>query len=431
MTQNIIAPTWSFGRKLRFRLSFAFFGLIIFPFPLDVIPGVNKLFGFINAFWTWLINLLGKTFFGIEEEIAITFTGSGDKLYDWLWYFSIIVLTILIVALFSLLDRNRKSYHKLQGWFNLFLRYYLIYFLLVYGIIKLFYLQFGPPNLERLYQTFGQASPMRLMWTFMGFSETYTMFSGFSETVAGLLLLFRNTRILGALAATGVMLNVFMMNMSYDIPVKLFSFQLMLIGFYFICMDYKRVLGFFIKNEDVQKLPKESLTTSKSGSIVLTIFQVAFVLFIIINLTTSSAKNRKTYGPERAKSALYGVYNIETFVMNGDTLPPLLTDVERWKRILFDYPQSVSVVHMSDKVIRYNSEIDTINETIELAPMGDSINKYLFNYAFKGKDLFLEGVFYNDTLKVETKNYDLKNFGLLNRGFNWVNEVPYNRYNTE
>ncbi len=420
---------WSSGKKFLFRYLFIFFGLIIFPFPLNVIPGISKLMQYYSQIWTALINVAGKTFFGITEPLADKITGSGDKLYDWLWYFCVIVLTVIIGTLFSVLDRKRMNYERLKSWFLLFLTYYLAYVLLSYGIIKLFYLQFGPPNLERLFQTFGQASPMRLVWTFMGYSETYTVFSGASETLAGVLLLFRRTRMLGALIAVGVMLNVFMLNMSYDVPVKLFSFQLMIIGIYLAAQERSRILAFFVLNKPVAAREDRPLLRSKRGKYILWGVQALFAGFIIYNDISNSFSSQERYGKNREKSPLYGVYNVDMFIRNKDTLPPLTTDTTRWKRVLFDYTTFTSVMLMDDNVKRYDSEIDTLAETIIFAPRGDTITKYKFKYFRTGKDFRMEGIVKEDTLNITMTYYDLKNFGLLNRGFHWINEVPYNRYN--
>jgi hypothetical protein len=45
---------------------------------------------------------------------------------------------------------------------------------------------------------------MGLLWTFMGASEPYTMFVGFAEMIAGILLFPRKTSTLGALMSVGV-----------------------------------------------------------------------------------------------------------------------------------------------------------------------------------------------------------------------------------
>lgn len=431
ITMEVTPPdsSWNLWQKLSFRFFFIFFGLIIFPFPLTIIPGIGSITEPINKLWTALINFSGKTFFGVEENIAISFTGSGDKLYDWLWYFSILLLTLILGISWSVLDQKRLNYTKLKAWFVLILTYYLAYFLFVYGIIKLFYLQFSAPSLERLFQTYGQSSPMRLAWTFMGASKTYTVFSGFCETLAGALLLFGRTRTLGALTAVGVMLNVFMLNMSYDIPVKLFSFQLMIIGFYIAAQDFDRLFSFFFLRKAIPEKKITPPVSSRRGKIILLIFQVIFAGYIIIMQVSNSNSSRKQYGEKREKSALYGVYNVENFVLNNDTLPPLLTDTSRWKRILFDYPNFTSIMLMDDKVTRYDSEIDTLAQSIIFSPRGDTINQYEFKYTLDEQDMQLSGVLKDDTLKIDLNYYDIKRFGLFSRGFHWINEVPYNRYN--
>lgn len=420
---------WNGWQKIAFCFLFIFFTLAIFPFPVDLIPGTEKLSAFIISAWEMPINFAAKTFFGIEQPISHRFTGSGDTLYDWMWYFCILALAVLITGTWFVLDRKRSSYEKLKAWFLLFITYYLAYCLLLYGIIKLFYLQFIPPNLERLFQDFGQASPMRLMWTFMGASKSYTVFAGFAETLAGALLLIRRTRTLGALMAVGVMLNVFMMNMSYDIPVKLFSFQLILIGAYIAAQDWKRLYAFFILNKAVAAYQDYPLVRSGRGKIILLAVQLLFVGYVVYNQIDGGLKGRKMYGEEREKSALYGVYNVETFTHNMDTLPPLLTDTIRWRRLLFDYPDFSSVVLMNEQLKRYNTEFDTLAQTIVFSERGDTINRYTFKYTLTDSLMKLNGILKEDTLNIDLEYYSLDNFGLLNRGFHWVNEVPYNRYN--
>ena len=67
---------------------------------------------------------------------------------------------------------------------------------------------------------------MGLLWTFMGASESYTIFSGISEMAGGLLVTARRTTLLGALVCIGVLGNIVMLNFSYDVPVKLLSCHL-------------------------------------------------------------------------------------------------------------------------------------------------------------------------------------------------------------
>lgn len=420
-----ISIHWSSGEKLLFRFIFVFFGLIIFPFPLNTIPGVS---GVIEQIWAVLVSWVGSSVLDIRHDFSLKATGSGDKLFDWVYYLIVLVLALVSAVVWSVADRRRANYERLQKWFLLFLTYYVAYIMFIYGIIKIFYLQFMPPNLERLFHTFGQSSPMHLMWTFMGFSQTYTVFAGACETTAGIFLLFRRTRTLGGLVTFGVMLNVFMLNMSYDIPVKLFSFQLMIMGLYIALLDYKRLFNVFLLNKPAPAYTAQPVFNDKKRHYVVIGLQILLGGYFIISQIMGSMEGRKQYGIGRAKSPLYGIYDVETFVRNNDTLPPLTTYSTRWKHLLMDYPNSTSVIMMDGSIRRYQSEIDTAAQTIVIDA---SPNKYVLKYEQDEEDMLIAGELMGDSLRVELENYPLENFGLLNRGFHWVNEVPYNRYNYE
>ncbi len=67
------------------------------------------------------------------------------------------------------------------------------------------------------------------------------------------LLFYRKTITIGSMVVVGVMINVVMMNFSYDIPVKLFSVHLVLMAFILLLADGRRVIGFFFRNVTVEK----------------------------------------------------------------------------------------------------------------------------------------------------------------------------------
>jgi hypothetical protein len=55
-------------------------------------------------------------------------------------------------------------------------------------------------------------------------------------------------------------------------------------------------------------------------------------------------------------------------------------------------------------------------------------NKAFYRYSMPAKDvLLLKGYFKRDSLNITLKKYDPNNFRLLNRGFHWINESPYNK----
>jgi hypothetical protein len=73
----------------------------------------------------------------------------------------------------------------------------------------------------------------------MGYSTAFTFFGGCAELLPAVFLLFRRTALLGSLLAFAVMLNIVMLNFCYDVPVKLYSLNLLLLSMFLILLRPK------------------------------------------------------------------------------------------------------------------------------------------------------------------------------------------------
>lgn len=104
----------------------------------------------------------------------------------------------------------------------------LAFFLIRYGLDKLFDRQFYTPASNTLHTSLGQLSKDILFWSSMGTSSFYNSFMGIVEVFAGILLLFNRTRFVGLLMAFGTLLNIFAINIGFDITVKYLSGLLLL-----------------------------------------------------------------------------------------------------------------------------------------------------------------------------------------------------------
>ena len=66
--------------------------------------------------------------------------------------------------------------------------------------------------------------------------------------------------------------------------------------------------------------------------------------------------------------------------------------------------------------------------TITMFTFADTTQKSLLHYERPTPErLVLEGVLQGDTLSIHLKKFDAQNFLLMNRGFHWINEFPFNR----
>tara|TARA_R110001632_G_scaffold2297_4_gene10067 strand:- start:852 stop:2132 length:1281 start_codon:yes stop_codon:yes gene_type:complete len=423
-----LTPKWTNFQKISFRFIFAYFFLSIAPFLLYYIPYTKFLTDFYSKirreFVVWVAEHI------LDLGVLTIFPGgSGDTTFNYAQIFTFFVVSILVCIIWSILDRKRESYQTFLRYFRIYVSYYVAAIMLSYGLSKVFYLQFSAPPLIRLLQPFGEASPMGIAWTFMGASKTYTMFSGFAEILGATLLFYRRTRTLGALVVVGVMLNVFMMNMSYDIPVKLYSFHLMMMAFFVGTLDYQRIVN-LIALKTPMKVTNSmgAYFKNRKVSIGMTILKLAFIgytLFLYIDGNLDYSKQK--YGSP--KPLLYGIYDATTFVINNDTLPPLLTDEIRWKKLICDsnFSNRIIIKGMDDKNTWYKYTIDSLKNNIEMIATRDSTDIYNLHYVKKDSVLFLKGTWKKDSIEIKMDEFDLNKFYLINRDFHWINEYPNNR----
>src|SRR5689334_14063011 len=221
-------PLWSPAKKVLFRFAFCYLLLYSFPFPLYYIPYVGMIGMWTFQMWNKLVPWVGQQLFGVT--ITVFPNGSGDTTFNYVQVFVFLVIATVATLVWSLLDRRRRNYARLYEWLRVYTRFVLAVAMIGYGTAKVFPSQFPMPSFDRLMQPYGDSSPMGLLWTFMGASVAYNVFTGLGELVGGLLLVFRRTTLLGALVCIGVMANVVMLNFSYDVPVKLYSTHLLLMA---------------------------------------------------------------------------------------------------------------------------------------------------------------------------------------------------------
>lgn len=137
------------------------------------------------------------------------------------------------------------------------------------------------------------------------------------------------------------------------------------------------------------------------------------------------------YNEEKdSKPGYYGLYQVETFVRNRDTLPPLRTDGTRWFRMAIENPNTLRVVMSNDSAKRYTYQADTTLRLLTISPMEDSTTKIQVKYSEPAADRFILQMLQNsDSLIISGRLIRdfKKEFLLTNRGFHWISEYPFNQ----
>jgi len=93
----------------------------------------------------------------------------------------------------------------------------------------------------------------------------------------------------------------------------------------------------------------------------------------------------RKYKRNLANSKNEKLYEVLVFIAK-DTLPPLLTDTLRWRRLLFANANDAIVCNMRDEKTWYKCDRDTLKKTFTLQDGVDSSAKYLFHYDFPQAD---------------------------------------------
>ncbi len=429
-TAATLAPTaeWPFWQKLAFRFFFAYFVLYVFPFPLDVVPGIEPVTKYYPELWHNVVPWVGRHVLGIYSPITTFTNGSGDTTYDYVLLFCVVSLALLACLVWTALDRHRRNYNRLLYVFFVLLRYYLAFTMFSYGFAKVFKTQFPYPSLTRLMQPYGQSSPMGLAWTFLGYSLGYNYFMALAELGGGVLLLFRRTQLLGALVLVGAIGNVVAMNFCFDIPVKLFSSNLLLMALLIAAPDARRLLDLFVRNRPAPAREYRPFFTDRRRRVAGTVVKVLTIGTVLVLNITSGLENARTYGDAAPKPPLYGLYDVQTFVRNADTLAPLTTDTTRWRKFVVGNSRFANVVMMNDSSRWFALKLDTVRRTLTLTGRDDTLRRYAFNYLRPdARSLLLRGGFRGDSLTLHLRRLPDEHFLLTRRGFHWVNEFPFNR----
>jgi len=255
--ETIEPAPWRHLERIAFRFSFSYIVVYYTPFVFGVVPGLGLPRAAYARLWHFIDASVGASLFGIDPARLVPHpTGSGDTTLAYVHQAATLAVSLVIGVLWTLLDRRRSHYVGLHGWLRVFARYALAFALCAYALSKVVPSQFGSLGETQLSKPLGQLSPMSLLWNFMAFSSSYTMFGGLAEMVPALLLVFRRTALLGSLIAFAVLLNVVMLNFCYDVPVKLYSLNLLLLSTFLIIPKTQRLLGFFVFN---RTLPGEDL----------------------------------------------------------------------------------------------------------------------------------------------------------------------------
>ncbi len=418
---------WSPAKRIGFRFVFVYLILYNLPFPAGLLWDGDPLSRGYEALWKAVVPWVGRELLHLPEPITILPAGSGDTTFNYVQILCFAVLALAATIVWSALDGKRESYERLHRWLRVYVRLALGVTMVTYGAIKVIKSQFPSPWLARLVQPYGDSSPMGLLWTFMGYSYPSNIFTGAGETLAGALLFSRRTTTAGALLGCGVISHVVVLNFAYDVPVKLFSLHLLAMAAFLLAPDVGRLVDFFLRGRAVALAPREDLFASPGRNRAARYLRSAFFVAITGLCFFQAWQGVHQWGELAPKHTLHGLYDVVEFSLNGEPRPPLTSDRGRWRRLVIERPQFVTVVLMDDTVSRFGWTADLEKKTLTLKGSEGLPPLAVLQYEQSGNELALEGKLQGSPFRARLRKRDPGTFLLMNRGFHWVNEYPFNR----
>jgi hypothetical protein len=334
---------------------------------------------------------------GITQASEVTSRWQFEVTSDWtkLWpaLAGLLLLSFLIAYSWQRIGKGER----LHGLFQTIIAFYVAYAITGYGAAKILKTQFQPPNYI-LETPIGDLNGFWLTWTYYGYSQTMAYILGWTQIIGCILLLFRQTRLIGVFVLLPVMVNIDLIDHFYEIsPLAYYNaLHYTFLLFFLLFLDYDKLrLAFLSYQEKV----------SLNGRAVL--LNVIRVLVIGLAFWRIGAL-RDGFQP---KTKLNGVWKIESIARNDKVVLPSAYQDSVWSKVYFEWRYGCLFKYNPDKFqkrdLRGNYKIDETAKIIRIGfpnEKGDSADSMRVNYTFlNDSTLTMQGRYKADSLALKLR----------------------------
>ena len=359
---------------------------------------------------------VARTFVGVD--VPLDDVSGGETVFFWIQWSWLIVASLVITAVWSRLrsfrasarQARREAARPIEQRLRLAVRVLLAASMIEYGMTKVIPTQFPAPPLTALVTPAGEMTLSAMLWTTIGSSPAYQIATGCVEVLAGVLLLLPWTVPLGALLALVSMLQVLLLNLTFDIGVKLVTAHL--IGLAVILL----VPAIRLKTDTTLEVRLKADTT------IGRLLPLALGVYLLATQAWINWSFWQVGGGGQPKSVLYGIWDVERLTVDGQARPAESNDYDRrWRRVIFDSPDVVVFQRTDDSFARYGVSIDAATGTLALRKGASRTwtSRFTYDRASDGR-LGLDGAMDGHRIQADLRRMDPSAFPLLNSGFRWV-----------
>ena len=426
---------WTPTRRVAFRFGVVYLTLFCLATQISgsLIPNPWFTYRGLGRLWPMrqITHWVARSFFGVD--VPLDDVSGGETLFFWIQWSWLLTVSIVATAVWTLVDHRRGTAPALAGrgleranaampWWHLAVRVTLAASLLEYGMTKVIPTQFPAPPLTALVTPVGEMTLSALLWTTIGSAPAYQIATGCVEVLAGVLLLLPRTLVLGALLAFVSLVQVLLLNLTFDIGVKLVTMHLIALALIVLTPAVPHLAVWAGFRGATRALAADRTVREPTASRAAIVGPLLFGVWLVGMQTWINWNFWNAAGGGAPKSALYGIWNVERLSVDGGIRPPELNDYDRrWRRIIFDQPEVVVFQRTDDSFARYGVSVDRSSGTLALTKGGSRTWSSRFTFDRAGDErLFLSGEMDGHRIEADLRRVDPGELPLLNSRFRWV-----------
>jgi hypothetical protein len=314
---------------------------------------------------------------------APRFSGSLPGYTDW---GIVLLLSIAAAAAWSFIGRQKPwDATRAYYWVRVIVRYRLAIALIAYGFIKFFPIQAPYPSISNLNTAYGDFNRWKLFSLSLGIVPGYQSFLGAVEIATGLLLLYRRTASIGAFFVIIFTGNVFMSNLAYEGGEQVYSLYLIFLALFILAFDIQRLFRLLLLQKPAAPAPPAPALKAGWQQYGRIAFKAGFLLFFVVlyGEKTRSAYYAGAFRFPDAQSTVIqpGVYNVSSFRINKDSLPYAAAHPVRWKDVVVEKWNTISIGSGQAVVIDSNNiEKFVRGEESKLYELEGSAGRQYYSY---------------------------------------------------
>lgn len=406
------------ARAVALRAGATYTVLYLAPFPLGF-PGTERVVTLVTEAKGALVARVARTF-GIR--LASETRNTSDSLASYVQVATFVVLASLLAGALTALGRRAGTDERWRAWWRVLLRYFVAASMATYGAVKVLKSQFPALQPSDLQTTYGESSPMGLLWRMMSLSTGYSVFTGLVELTGALLLLFRRTTLLGALVLAAALGNVVALNFCFDVPVKLGSLHLLAFTLCLIAPDARRLAGFFGgRAVGPRDEPPAYQGTRAPVQRVLGVIKWIAALGIVVTVSYEAMHAYRTWGDGAPEEPLVALYEVTEMTVDGAG-----PNDERWARVTIDRNGFVVFGSLGGRR-GLDHVYDATRASLVVTADADRLATVEGTTGPHPDTIDLEGTLGGRRAVIRLRRVPAQEITLISRGFHWVSETSFHR----